>query len=234
MAGDTLIASGQSVNFGGAVPGGGAESLDWMHRGDGRDLIGLGATHEEFAGAQLDIARVTGGLGVGSAGTLLGTVEAGPANDGSSHYTFIRMTFNATQALSQVLQLAGGTQYVAADEARTLLLRAATTWLPLQSLAVRTEVGESVGGNLPTRFATLRTDYVGRLQIYAGASLGKGAESVVELNGVSYQNFWDGFVGIGVPLSRCTFTLSWDRLALQSVIRKSMTLTLTVPLGRGT
>lgn len=234
VAADTLIASGESVDFGGAVAGGSAQSLDWLHQNANHELIGLGTSHEEFAGAELNIARLMGALNVGPGSTLTANAEMGPVNEGLIHYTFMRISASATHTLSPALQLIVGTQYVEADPAHTLLVHGGAMWLPLTSLSVHTEVGESVSGNLPMRFATVRTDYVRRVQIYVGASVGKGAQSVVELNSVSYQHFWDGFVGAAVPMSACTIALSWDRLQLQSVVRRSLTLTLTVPLGRGT
>jgi hypothetical protein len=234
IAGDSVIASGGAVNFGGTVASGNAASLDWIHQSIDGELIGVGTSHEEFAGAQLDIARLTGALHVGFSSTLAGIAEAGPASEGASHYTFLRMTADASRALTPVLQIVAGTQYVEADQARTLLARAGAIWLPLASVSVHTEVGDSVGGNLPTRFVTARADYVlHRVRIYVGGSIGRGAQSVVELGHVSYEHFRDGFVGIAIPLSIGSIGLSWDRLDLDSFIRRTVTLTLTIPLGRG-
>jgi hypothetical protein len=226
---DVLIASGQSVGFGGVVSGGVAENLDWIHRNSAQELIGLGVTHEELADTRLDLARLTGA--VGSDNSLQGIAEAGPVVEGTTHYTLVRMTVDGSRSVSPTLRIVGGSQYVKADRVRNLLLRAGGIWLPVASLSVRSEIGRSIGGNLPTRFASVRGDFVRRVQLYAGASFGKSAQSVVELGDVKYRRFVDGFVGIAIPVSGCTIGLSWDRLGLESLVRRTVTFSVSMPIG---
>jgi hypothetical protein len=228
-ASDTIVASGQSVGFGGAVAGGTAENIDWIHRNAAQELLGLGVSHEELADTRLDIVRLTGALGSGN--SLLGIAEAGPVTEGATHYTLLRFTLDGSRTVSRVVQVVGGGQYVKANQVRTLLLRAGAIWQPLAPMSVRTEVGESVGGNLPTRFVSMRGDFVRRVQLYAGASIGKGAQSVVELDNVRYQRFVDGFVGVAVPVSGCTVGLSWDRLELRSYTRTTVSLNVSIAIG---
>ena len=231
-ASDTLIASGQSVTFGGAVQGGAAENLDWIHQDPEHELIGLGVTHQQLADTQLAIARLTGSLNISSANSLAGTLEAGPGTEGTSHYTFTRVTVDGTRAVTGAFQVTGGGQYVEADQARTLMLRMRTVWLPAGRVSLQAQLGQSIGGNLPTRFVSLRADYVRRVQLYAGFAVGEGAQAVIELGPVSYQRFTDALVGIAVPLSRCTIGLTWDRLALDFLIRRTVSLSITVPIRR--
>jgi len=228
---DTLIASGQSVSFSSEIPSGTAETLDWIHQDENQQLWGLGTTAQQFAGFDLNLARVMGSFNFAAGASLMGTLEAGPGTAAPQHYTFTRATLEGTRVVSARLQISGGGQYVDADNARVLILRLESAWLPPGPVSVRAQLGQSVEGNLPTRFATLRTDYVRKVQIYGGVSVGRGAESIVEFGNVRYEHFTDAFVGAAVPISLCTVGLSWDLLALSTSTRRTATLTFTIPLA---
>jgi len=133
--------------------------------------------------------------------------------------------------VSTRFQFSGGGQYVDADHARVLIMRLDSAWLPPGPVSVRAQLGQSVAGNLPTRFATFRADYVRRIQLYGGVSVGRGAEAIVEFGNVRYEHFTDAFVGAAVPFSHCTVGLSGDWLELASSTRRTATLTLTIPLA---
>jgi hypothetical protein len=228
---DTLIVSGQSVSFSSEIPSGTAETLDWIHQDGNQQMWGLGTTAQQFAGFDLNLARVMGSFNLAADTSLMGTLEAGPGTAAAEHYTFTRATLEGTRAVSARLQISGGGQYVDADNARVLILRLESAWLPPGPVSVRAQLGQSVEGNLPTRFATLRTDYVRRVQIYGGVSVGRGAESIVEFGDVRYEHFTDAFVGLAVPFSLCTVGLSWDLLELSTSTRRTATLTLNIPLA---
>jgi len=227
---DTLVVSGQSVSFGGEVPQGTAASLDWIHQDANQQLWDLGTTAERFGDFDLTLARVMGSVNVSAGTALAGTLEAGPGAAAGEHYTFARATLEGTRVLSARFQVSGGGQYVDADNARVLILRLESAWLPPGPLSIRGQLGQSVDGNLPTRFATLRADYVRRIQVYGGISAGRGAQSIVEFGAVRYEHFTDGFVGFAVPFSRCTVGLSGDWLILASSTRRTATLTVNIPL----
>jgi hypothetical protein len=230
---DTLIAGGQQIAVGGSAANGSTASLDWIRQDENHQLMGLGTSHQEFADARLDIARLTGAFNLTAASSLAGTLEAGAGTTGVAHYRFTRAGLETARVLSKRFTLTGGGQYVEADGARTLLLRAETVWLALAPLTVRAQVSRSVDGNLPARFASVRADYVRRVQLYGGGSIGKGATSVIEFGDVRYERFWGAFVGVAVPVSRCMLGLSWDWLALDTVSRRTATLTVAVLLQRG-
>lgn len=230
---DTLVASGQAIALSGDAKHGVAEGLDWVRQDENHQLVGLGVSRQTFSGAQIDIARVTGSLNLTAASSLAGTFEAGPGTQGLTHYTFTRATASTTRVVSARLHITGGGQYVEAAQARTLLLRVETVWLPLAPLSVRAQVAQSVDGNLPTRFAGVRADYAKRVQLYAGLSIGRGAQSVVEVGSVRYERFRGGLIGVAVPVSRCVLGLSWDWLALESQTRRTATLTVALLLPQG-
>lgn len=230
-ASDTVVASGQSVNFGGDIPSGTAASADWIHQDEAHQLWDLGTTAERFGNFDLTLARLMGSFNLSAGSSLAGTLEAGPGTTAGTHYTFTRATLEATRQVFQRLQLGGGGQYVDADRARVLLLRLEAAWLPAGPWSVRAQLGQSVDGNLPTRFATVRADYVWHVQFYGGASVGRGAQSIVEFGNVRYEHFTDGFVGVAVPFSRGTVGLSWDWLQLATSTRRTATLILTVPVA---
>lgn len=230
---DTFIASGQQIAVSGNAANGSTASLDWIRQDENHQLIGLGTTHQEFADARLDIARLTGAFNLTGVSSLAGTLEAGGGTTGVARYQFTRAGLQTTRDLSNRWQLTGGGQYVEADGARTLLLRAETVWLALASLSVRAQVSHSVDGNLPARFASARVDYARRVQLYAGGSIGKGATAVIEFGNVRYERFVGGFVGVAVPASRCVLGLSLDWLALDSVNRRTATLTVAALLPQG-
>ena len=227
---DTLVASGQSVSFGGEVPSGTAGSLDWIHQGENQQLWDLGTTAERFGSFDLTLARVMGSLNLSTGNSLAGTIEAGPGTAGVERYTFTRAMLEATHVVSPQFQFGGGGQYVDADNARVLILRLESAWVPAGPLSVRAQLGESIEGNLPTRYATLRADYVRRIQLYGGVSVGRGAESIVEFGDVRYEHFTDTFVGVAVPFTHCTVGLAGDWLELASSTRRTATLTLAIPL----
>jgi hypothetical protein len=228
---DTLIASGQSVSFGNEAPAGPAGSLDWIHQGANQQMWDLGTTAERFGAFDLSLARVMGSLNVSAGTSLSGALEAGPGTAAAEHYTFTRVNLNATRAVSARFQFSGGGQYVDADHARVLILRLDSAWLPPGPVSVRAQLGQSVAGNLPTRFATVRADYVRRIQVYGGVSVGRGAEAIVEFGSVRYEHFTDAFVGAAMPFSHCTVGVSGDWLELASSTRRTATLTLTIPLA---
>jgi hypothetical protein len=227
---DTLVASGQSVNFGSAIPPGTAESLDWIHQDANQQFWDLGTTVERFGDFDLSVARLMGSFNVAAGNSVAGTLEAGPGTAAGEHYTFTRATLEGTRVVSTRFQFSGGGQYVDADNARVLILRLESAWLPPGPLSFRAQLGQSVDGNLPTRFATVRVDYVRKIQLYAGVSAGRGAQSIVEFGNVRYEHFTDAFVGAAMPFSRCTVGLSGDWLDLPTSTRRTATLTLTVPL----
>ena len=193
---DTLLANAQSVSFGGAAPEGLAANVDWLRQDPNHWLIGLGITREDFGGARLSIARVTGGVNWIPAAGITAIAEAGPALEGASHYTFLRQTLEGRATVSKTLQIAVGGQYVEANAARTVLMRGGVQWTVRNNVAL-------------------------------------GAQSVIELGPVSYETYTEGFVGVSVPVSRCLVGLSWDVLNLSTVIRRTTSLTLAVPLQRG-
>lgn len=231
MATDTLIASGQSVNFGSEVPQGSAGSLDWIHQDANRQMWDVGTTVERFGGFDLSIGRLMGSLNLSPGTSLTGAIEAGPGTAAGERYTFTRALLAATRDVSTRFQVSGGGQYVDADHARVLLLRVDSAWLPPGPVSVRAQLGQSVAGNLPTRFATVRADYVRRVQMYGGVSVGRGAEAIVQFGNVRYEHFTDAFVGVAMPFSHCTIGLSGDWMELASSTRRTATLTLTVPLA---
>jgi hypothetical protein len=227
---DTLVVSGQSVSFGSEVPPGTAESADWIHQDANQQLWDLGTTAERFGDFDLTLARVMGSFNVSAANSVMGTIEAGPGTAAGTHYTFTRATLEGTRVVSARFQFSGGGQYVDADNARVLIMRLESAWLPRGPVSVRAQLGQSVDGNLPTRFALVRADYVRRIQLYGGISVGRGAQSIVEFGDVRYEHFTDGFVGLAVPFSHCTVGLSADWLELPTSTRRTATLTLTIPL----
>jgi hypothetical protein len=228
---DTLVASGQSVSFGGEVPSGTAGSLDWIHRDESQQLWDLGTTAERFGSFDLTLARVMRSLNLSPGNSLAATIEAGPGTAAGERYTFTRATLEGTHVVSAQFQISGGGQYVDADNARVLILRLESAWLPPAPVSVRAQLGESIEGNLPTRYATLRADYVRKVQIFGGVSVGRGAQSIVEFGDVRYEHFTDAFVGVAVPFSRCTVGLSGDWLQLATSTRRTASLTLAFPLA---
>jgi hypothetical protein len=231
---DSLVASGQSVSFDSQVPSGGIGSLDWIHQDANHQLWDLGSTGERFGDSYLTMARVMGSFNVGAGNSLAATLEEGPAATDGSRYTFNRVTLEALHPVSASLQLGGGGQYVDADGVRVFLVRMEAIWVPQGPLSLRAQLGDSAAGNLPSRFASLRADYVKRIQLYAGVSTGKGAQSIVEFGSVRYQHFTEEFVGFLVPTRSCTAGVSWDRLQLGNTVRRTATLTLTVPIAWST
>lgn len=230
---DTLVASGQLIAFGGAAENGTAGSLDWIRQDEKHQLVGLGVSRQRFSDARLDIARLTGSFNLTANSSLAATFEAGPGTEGLAHYTFSRVTASTTRIFSPRVQITGGGQFVEANQARVLLLRVDGVWLARAPLSVRAQVAQSVDGNLPTRLAGVRADYVNRVQLYGGLSIGRGAQSIIEVNRVRYEGFRGALVGVAVPTSHCVLGLSWDYLALDSQIRRTTTLTVTVLLPRG-
>jgi hypothetical protein len=228
---DTLVASGQSVSFGNAIPPGTAESLDWIHQEANQQFWDLGTTVERFGAFDLSLARVMGSFNIAAGNSVTGMLEAGPGTAAAERYTFTRATLEGTRVVSPRFQFSGGGQYVDADNARVLILRLESAWLPPGPLSFRAQLGQSVEGNLPTRFATVRADYVRKIQFYGGVSVGRGAQSIVEFGDVRYEHFTDAFVGAAMPFSRCTVGLSGDWLELATSTRRTATLTLTVPLA---
>ena len=225
---DVLVASGQSVGFGGVVSGGAAENLDWIHRSSAQELIGLGVTHEELADTRLDLARLTGAVGFDN--SLQGIAEAGPVVEGTTHYTLVRMTLDGTRSVSPTLRIVGGSQYVKADRVRNLLLRAGESgcqWRRCRSVV------RSADPSAATFLCVLRACAATSSAVCSctGASFGKSAQSVVELGDVRYRRFVDGFVGIAIPVSGCTIGLSWDRLGLESLVRRTVTFSVSMPIG---
>ncbi len=232
-ASDSLVMSAQSITFSGPTGGGAAENLDWIHRPSDNGFLSLGVGHEEFSGARLDRARVGGAFKLGTESLLAGQVEAGPAVEGAANSTFARVRVDVARTISPRLQLSGGSQYVEANGGRTVLLDVEMLWLSAARLSLRAQVGQSVAGDLPTRYATFRIDSLRRVQVFTGISVGTGARSVVELQSNRNDRFTDAFAGLTVPISRCTLGVAWDWLALSTVIRRTATLSLTVPLKRG-
>jgi hypothetical protein len=228
---DTLVVSGQSVSFGSEIPSGTAGSADWIHQNEQGQLWDLGTTAERFGDFDLTLARVMDSFNPSAGTSLAATLEAGPGTAAGDHYTFTRATLAGTQLVSTRFQFGGGGQYVDADHARVLILRLDSAWLPPGPWSVRAQLGQSLEGNLPTRYATVRADYVRKVQLYGGASAGRGAQSIVEFGTVRYEHFTDAFVGLAVPFSHCTVGLSGDWLVLATSTRRTATLTLNVPLA---
>jgi hypothetical protein len=46
-----------------------------------------------------------------------------------------------------------------------------------------------------------------------------------------YRRFVDGFVGIAIPVSGCTIGLCWDRLGLESLVRRTVTFSVSMLIG---
>lgn len=227
---DTLILNAQSISFEEETPDGATKSVDWIRKGEGNRLVGLGASEQEFGDARLRIARFTGGLDLSPRNAFTTMVEGGVGETGAEPYGFFRGTAEATRRITPTLRITGGGQYVEAGSLRAVLLRAESTWAPHAALSLRVQAAHTVGGNLPTRLATVRADYVKRVQVYGGMSLGEGTQSPIEFGRVDYEQFTGVFLGAAVPLSRCMLGLTWDRFSLQDQDRSTATLTFAVVL----
>lgn len=233
-----LIFTADGAWLTGGSGGAGASAL-WSHTFAPRDVLTAGVEQQEIANAHWTTGVLSGSLALGS-GTPGFTVY-GEAHEGGGdvaqrgfHYSVIAagLLITSNQWLSVTLE----ERRIDVDTSHGNLPKLTLAFHVAQPLMVSVSYADTVGGNLGTRLASLRVDYVGQsVTALGGASRGPAAPAVLNLLGQIAEpgpQLTELFAGLGRSFSRTDWQLLADYQSLGGFKRTTITLLCTLHLDR--
>lgn len=231
-AADSLIIAGQIDRVYPASGGGG--SVDWLHASVNGATLSGGVASYALGDSRWTFGRAGGAARLDDRFLVHGQASLGGGRTADSHFAYRLFSAGAFYGISPTTYLKGEDQYVDIGTTRGHLLKAGIAFLPLRDVTVDIGYARSAGGNLNSEFVATRVDWQTRYgRILGGLALGRSVRDLFNIDvgsGKPNADLRELFVGVAVPIARAELTIVIDVLGFEEVRRRTLTLSLKVPL----
>jgi hypothetical protein len=234
---DAIVAVGQ-WDHSSAVSDGGGGSLDWLHSYRPGKTVSVGLGTYGFGSSHWTLARAGASFQVADRWHIEPQVALGGGSTGGSDFLYQQYRAKVLFRTSSRLYVKAQEEYIDISDSRGHLVSVGTSVFPSRLFSMDVNYAHSVGGNLGTRFVSGRLDFnVRNFRPLAGFAVGQTAPAVFGV-GVGQQlvsqDFYEGFVGLGFPISGAELTVAVDWIQVGSTQRSTVTAGLRVPIGNRT
>ena len=235
----TLTANGSTLS---AASGGSGASLAWLHYIRSAGMIGLGVEHQSIADASWQFASVNGAFtrknAAGRTLSIDAVIQRGSGDEAGRAFSYSVTAAGVTDAVTDRVSLRVQSRQIDVDRTNGNLVELGFSYLWNTRFSTNVAYARSVSGNLGTELVSTRTDYYAEhFRVLFGAAFGEAAPSVVNLQpgfptpgGSSFRQV---FGGLSKPLERGELLAVADYLELSGSERVTLTISYTIPLGRG-
>jgi hypothetical protein len=232
---DRLLFSANGATLSGGSGGGGAEAL-WSRTFAPGDVISAGGEYQQIADSHWTNGIFSTSVRLGGP---LATDLYAEAHEGAGdiaqrgfHYSVVAAGFLNTLTPWLIVQLEE--RRIDVDTSHGNLPKLGLSFHVAPPLLLSASYADTAGGNLGTRFTTLRADYATQaLNAFAGAAGGHAAPAVLNLLGQIVRpspQLREFFGGIGRPFGRSDWQLVADYQDLEGFKRTTITLLCTLHL----
>jgi hypothetical protein len=237
---DRLLFSADGAWLTGGSGGGGASAL-WSHTFMPQDVINAGAEYQQIANSHWTDGVLSGSFALGSgtpATAIYFEAHEGAGDIAERGFNYSVVTAGLLDTPTEWLTVQLEERRIDVDTSHGNLPKLTLSFHLAKPLLVSASYADTAGGNLGTRFATLRVDYAGPvLNALAGAASGRAAPAVLNLLGQIVEpspKLTEFFAGVGRSFGRSDWKLLADYQDLGGFKRTTITLLCTLPLdGRG-
>lgn len=207
--------------------------LDWIHSISPANSVNLGASSLSLAGTRWAYARLGVTAKPRSRAAFQIATDLGRGSEGGRGFGYAALRGGITyEAVPKRLYVELEDQLIDVHDTAGNIVKVGLVWPASVSLVARAAVNGTTNGNVDTRALALRLDYArGACSIFGGVAVGRSRPVLVGLAaGGMAQDLKEIFAGAGIPLRQLRLTLALDWLNLGETRRKSLALSLKIPL----
>ena len=229
-ASNSIVATARQTWVGDSTLHGWASSLDWIRTlPDGRSMS-VGLDWVELGAFTRMLTQLGGNMSLTPSLGLMGQLRAGEADAAGERYFHGELTTQLSYKIFPQTFLAVQQRAITAGSVRGELLAVSGTYLPTSSVSVSATELATVGGNLGTRASSLRVDYVTRIHLLAGVSIGESQPGIYNAPLASSGRQLQYYAGFGSNLRWVSLTLILDRFHSAEVDQCDAMLIASTPL----
>ena len=236
---DRLMFSANGAWLTGGSGGGGASAL-WSHTFAPQDAINVGAEYQQVANSHWTNGILSGSFGLGSgtpAPAIYFEAHEGAGDIALRSFRYSVVTAGLLAEPTEWLTVQLETRQIDVDTTHGNLPKLNFSFRVAKPLLISASYADTVGGNLGTRLASLRFDYLGQtVTALAGAARGPVAPAVISLIGqtqIVQRAPWltELFAGAGRSFGRTEWQLIADHQDVEGFKRLTISLLCTLHLG---
>lgn len=229
-ASDSIVATARQTWVGDTTLHGWASSLDWVRTlSDGRSAS-VGLDWVQLGPFTRMLAQLGGNIPLTPRVGLMGQLRAGEADVAGDRYFHGELTTQLSYSTSVQTFLSVQQRAITAGSLRGDLLGVSATYLPTPTVSLSATTLATVAGNLGTRASSLRIDYVKRIHLLAGVSIGESQPGIYNAPLASPGRQLQYYAGFGSSIRWVSLTLILDRLHSAEVDQYDAMLIASTPL----
>jgi hypothetical protein len=231
---DSLIVAGQ-VDTISSGHGGGGGSLDWVRANGNGTTLTAGVSSFSISDSHWSFGRVGGSIRLDERTIVQGQASLGSGRTAGSPFAYRLFNAGLSYAASSTIYVKAEDQYVDIGATRGDLLKAGALFVPSTQLSADISYAHSLTGNLNSEFAGARVDWQTEpARLLGGLAWGRSAPALLNIDvggGSGDQAFRELFVGVAIPVSGVELMAVADFVNLDTARKRTLTLSLKIPLG---